>query len=246
MLNPNTTAQITALIAAEARAVAGSTAAITTLSPRWGTPSIETHVDAALATVAMLDLLAEVGTRDGVLIAAFSDPGLAAVREVADVPVVGIGEAALEAAAESGPFAVLTVQPASVALIEPMVRALGLGSDCVLIHALDVSVLDAAAPDRIREHAVAAGQELAAKTGARSLCLGGGPLGVHADVLAERIGIPVISPVAAGVCRLAGQVRRHPRGNRQPAYKLINHKQLTGDLPFLTAIDNLLWPPVDA
>ena len=40
---------------------------------------------------------------DAVLIAAFGDPGLAAIREIAPVPVVGIAEAAFGAARETGP-----------------------------------------------------------------------------------------------------------------------------------------------
>src|SRR5258708_14508790 len=65
---------------------------------------------AAIAGHAALDALAEhVLDCDVVYLACFGDPGLAALKEVAPVPVVGMAEAAVEAACRlSRRFAIVT------------------------------------------------------------------------------------------------------------------------------------------
>jgi allantoin racemase len=59
-------------------------------------PSIESHYDEALAVPGLLAAVrdGELAGADGHVIACFGDPGLAAAREIATGPVVGIAEAA--------------------------------------------------------------------------------------------------------------------------------------------------------
>jgi allantoin racemase len=60
-----------------------------------GSPYIENRAEATIAAHAVLDALADhVRGCDAAIIAAFGDPGLAAARELLDLPVVGISEAA--------------------------------------------------------------------------------------------------------------------------------------------------------
>jgi Asp/Glu/hydantoin racemase len=243
VVNPNTTASITELVAVEAGSAAGPSTHITAVNPTWGTPSIETHVDTHLAALAVLDLLDTVGPRDGVLVAAFSDPGLGAVQEAVDVPVVGMGAAALHAAAACGPFVLLTVQPASVALIEPMLRIHDTVAQCRAVHALDASVIDAATGTDVQDRLVEAARRLVRETGAECICLAGGPLGRFAAPLASALQIEVVTGVAAGVRELEARIARQPRGHRAPAYRSMQRKHFTGSAPFLPALDHLLWEP---
>ena len=66
---------------------------------------------------------------DGVIVAAFGDPGVDESREVCSCPVTGLAEAAVAeaaAAAREGRFAVVTTTPLLVRSIEARVEALGL------------------------------------------------------------------------------------------------------------------------
>ena len=105
VINPNISESVTALIAAEARprrAASPGTVILPATAP-FGVAYIETESEAAIGAYAAMILYAEHGTDcDAVVIAAFGDPGLPAVREIAPVPVVGIAEAAFVAAGELG------------------------------------------------------------------------------------------------------------------------------------------------
>src|SRR4051794_7753979 len=111
VINPNTTASMTDLIASSARAVAGPGTRLDAVTSAMGPASIESHYDEALSVPGILAAVAE-GERDGVdgyVIACFGDPGLDAAREVAAGPVVGIAEAAMHAATLVGRgFSVVT------------------------------------------------------------------------------------------------------------------------------------------
>ena len=64
---------------------------------------------------------------DAIVVAAFGDPGVKALRALVSIPVVGIGEAALrEAGAGGRRFGVATTTPALVASIVARVEQLGL------------------------------------------------------------------------------------------------------------------------
>ncbi|GAB3854307.1 aspartate/glutamate racemase family protein [Nocardioides maradonensis] len=243
VLNPNATPAITRLIDAQAREVAHPTTELVSDQPRWGSPSIETNIDGHVATLAMLDLLAETRAYDGVLVSAFSDPGIDALREALDVPVAGIGASGVAAAAEFGDFAVLTVARSSVGLVHRMIADNALTGSCVAVHAAAVSVLDATDPAKVRAEMVARAHELVRTARPAAICIGGGPLGVHADAVADAIGLPVVNAVHAGIRSLERLVATKPHGNRSSAYALVGRKPFVGDQPILDALNQLIWPP---
>src|SRR5258708_25897857 len=92
------------------REIAGPGVTILPVTGRFGAPYIASRAAAAIAGHAALDALAEhVLDCDVVYLACFGDPGLAALKEVAPVPVVGMAEAAVEAACRlSRRFAIVT------------------------------------------------------------------------------------------------------------------------------------------
>ncbi|MFX4392994.1 aspartate/glutamate racemase family protein, partial [Acinetobacter baumannii] len=64
---------------------------------------------------------------DGIIVAAFGDPGLRAVRATLAVPSVGIGESAMLDAARNGRrFGVATTTPLLKAAIDALPEELGL------------------------------------------------------------------------------------------------------------------------
>src|SRR5258705_11466616 len=110
LINPNTSATITDILAARMREIAGPGVTILPVTGRFGAPYIASRAAAAIAGHAALDALAEhVADCDVVYLACFGDPGLAALKEVSPVPVVGMAEASVEAACRRGcRFAIVT------------------------------------------------------------------------------------------------------------------------------------------
>src|SRR5262245_29475768 len=100
VVNPNTTATMTAKIAAAARAAGLRDTVIDVRQPSMGPVSIEGFYDEAFAVPGMLACIRE-ADRDGAdahIIACFDDTGLDAARAVAKSPIIGIGEAAFHMA----------------------------------------------------------------------------------------------------------------------------------------------------
>ena len=96
LINPNTSAEMTAKIGAAARAVALPDTEIHAVNPSFGAPSIEDHLDDVWAATGVAEQVraGEAAGCDAHVIACFGDPGLHAAREIANGPVIGIAEAA--------------------------------------------------------------------------------------------------------------------------------------------------------
>ena len=103
LLNPNTRADITDLmLAVGQRAASPGTSLIPLTAPR-GVPYISTRAEAQIGGTVALEMLAECHREfDGAIIAAFGDPGLFAARELFDIPIVGMAEAAMLTAVHGG------------------------------------------------------------------------------------------------------------------------------------------------
>ncbi|MFO0009181.1 MAG: aspartate/glutamate racemase family protein, partial [Betaproteobacteria bacterium] len=112
LINPNTTASMTAKAGAAARAVAAAGTEIVAINPADGPVSIEGYLYEAYAVPGLLDEIARCersAPADGYIVACFDDTGLDAARCLARAPVVGIGEAAFHLASlVAGRFSVIT------------------------------------------------------------------------------------------------------------------------------------------
>jgi len=139
VINPNTSVAVTEIIVAEARRSAPPQVAITGVTARFGTPLIRTPEQSDTAGQAVLELVNRLASGfDAVIIAAFSDPGLAEARAVSPVPVVGIAESAmLTALMCGGRFAIVTLGPALRPLLEMAAQKLGCANRLTAIHVLD-------------------------------------------------------------------------------------------------------------
>ncbi|MFE2013865.1 aspartate/glutamate racemase family protein [Streptomyces sp. NPDC059491] len=204
LINPNTSTATTAMMTAIARRALGPALPVRGVTAARG-PGMLTD-PAALRAAAPEVLAAGLrATAEGdcaaLLVAAFGDPGVEELRAAAGIPVVGLGEAALrEAAAEGLPFGVATTTPLLADAIADRVTALGLADRYTGIR------LTAGAPERLSadpallldrlERAVRA---CADRDGARSVVIGGGPLGEAAEHLRDRCGLPVVAPVPAAI-----------------------------------------------
>ncbi len=90
-------------------------------------------VDAALA--------AEADGIEALVIDCMLDPGLEAAREAVAIPVIGCGEAGLRAAAEAGPFSVVTVLDRQARAFRELAARHGIGERLKSVRGIGISVL---------------------------------------------------------------------------------------------------------
>ena len=146
IINPNTTASFTELCLSAGRAVAAAGTQLLAGQPSSGTPSVECHVDEAIATLGVVEQVraGEAAQVDGYVIACFGDTGIAAAREVATGPVVGMTEAALCAAALIAPvFSIVTLPARTRVFAERVLCQAGLQPRCARVRTIDIDVLEA-------------------------------------------------------------------------------------------------------
>lgn len=207
VVNPNTTASMTAKIGAAARAVAAPGTEILAVNPATGPASIEGYYDEAIAVPGLLEEIARherESTIQGTVIACFDDVGLDAARSVAIGPVVGICEAAMRMASLlGGDFAVVTTLSRSVPALERLAQRYGMADRC-RVRAAGVPVLaledpDSGAVDRVRDHVRRAVEE-----GAESIVLGCAGMTDLARSLTDEMGVPVVDGVSAAVKLVEG------------------------------------------
>ena len=223
VINPNTTASMTALIERSARAAAGPGTTVEAVTSATGPASIESHYDEALAVPGLLAAVAE-GGADGYVIACFGDPGLDACREIADGPVIGIAEAAMHAAGLVGRgFSVIT------SLLRTRGRALDLAQRyapqgaCRGVYACDIPVLELESDPTVLKRVVALARTALDRDGSDVIVLGCAGLADLCAAATGELGVPVIDGVAAAtvlaesLVRLGLHTSRHDEYARPPA-----------------------------
>ncbi len=157
-----------------------------------GPASVESAVDEVLAAPGVVDA-AIASERDGaqaLVIDCMLDPGLEAAREAVSIPVIGAGEAGMEAAATFGDFSVVTVLDRQAPMFRALARRQGLGPQLASVRGIGVQVL-ALDQDRAASIAktIAACQTALAEDGAEAIIYGcTGMLG-FARPVAEALGM---------------------------------------------------------
>ena len=214
LLNPNTSASLTALLntAGEA-AKAPGTELVPITAPR-GVPYIASRAEAQIGGAIALEMLAEVHRDyDAAIIAAFGDPGLMGARELFDLPVVGMAEAAMLAACMLGRrFSIVTFARALGPWYQECVEMHGLTGRCASIRMLDgsfgaISEVQSEKEDLLVALAARAVEEDEADV----IILGGAPLAGLAPRVRDRIAVPVIDQMAASVKMAEALVALNPR-----------------------------------
>ena len=199
-INPNTSAPITALLEQHLRAAAPQ-ANWRMATGRFGARYIASEASFAIASHAALEAWANHAEGcDAVLLACFGDPGLFALRELSPVPVAGLAQAAMQAAAREAPrFSIVTGGTRWKPMLERLALALGFGAALASVRTIALTGGQAAAdPDA----AIASLAEACAKAkredGAGAVILGGAGFAGLAERVARIAGYPVIDSVIAG------------------------------------------------
>ena len=206
IINPNTSAHVSALLQAHAQAAAGTSARVRTATARFGAPYIADEASFAVAAHAALDAWAAelAGTApppDAVLIGCFGDPGLMALRESSPVPVTGLAEAAFIEAARHGRYAIVTGGQRWGPMLQRLAQSLGQAQQLAGIHTVVPTGVQLAADPAAAQRLLArASRDAVHQLGdVQAVILGGAGLAGMAAAVQPDVPVPVIDSVTAGV-----------------------------------------------
>ena len=200
LINPNTDPVHTAAMRDVALAVLPKGSEVLAASPERGPSSIESDADAVVAAAETVGLMRSMPTQDAYLIACFGDPGLDAAREVMEAPVIGIGEAAYQAASlVAKRFGVITTLPRSIPALEEALERQGLRSRCAAVVPLLIPVAEQGShnPDTT-DAIIETSRRLVAEQGVEALVLACGGMADVATTVSRSVGVPVCDGVAFG------------------------------------------------
>lgn len=206
LVNPNTTVSMTEKMLASGRSVLASGTVLDGATAQYGPESIEGYYDEVFCVPPTLEAIAAHPGIDGVIIGCFDDTGVDAARCMLQVPVVGICQAAMQAAAVlAGSFSVVTTLGRSVPALKHLAHRYGYGDLCRGVWASEVPVLELEDPrsnavDRIRGQI----EEALRADGSEAIVLGCGGMSDLARRLSNDFGVPVIEGVTAAVKLVEG------------------------------------------
>lgn len=218
VINPNISDDVTALIESEALRSASPGTELVVRTAGHGVEYIETRFESLIAAGAVAEVMAEhtaapvdgasidgssidCASIDGVVVAAFGDPGLPALKELTDVPVIGITEAALCAAALQGHrFSIIAISDRIRPWYLDCVERFGLGGRLASIRSINESLNAIGSVQQdFKETLLALSRQAVAEDGADVVILAGAPLAGLARELRGQIPVPVVDGISAGI-----------------------------------------------
>lgn len=209
VINPNSSQAVTDGIDRAMEPLRGaSEVAIAALQLNDGPKGIESqaHVDGVVAPLLVRAAALE-DTASAFVIACFSDPGLAALREQSRRPVLGIAESAILTAMTLGQrFGILSILWKSVPRHMRMLGAMGVNDRLAADLPLELGVADLTDRNRTFARLRDVGTTLRDVHGAEVLILGcAGMTSFRAD-LSDALGCPVVEPCEAAAAMAIGRV----------------------------------------
>jgi allantoin racemase len=214
VINPNSSPSVTQAIRRAATSIQLPGIEFVTKQLDDGPTVIESDEEHQQAAQVLVKSIAAWATgHDCIIIACHGDPGILQAREVASVPVLGIGETSmLAAAAATRSFGVLTLGPDVVPRKWRQLRATG-----IAVEPTETGVLHAVNEDVDLTPYVMAARAATAK-GADVLVLGCAGMVSVRERLAEILDTPVIEPVLATCIAATGVLASLPTGVRPIAF----------------------------
>lgn len=183
---------------------AGPAVEISIASPERGPDSISCEADVAEAWLAVRDEAPKWRAQgcEAVVLGCFSDPAIAALRELSGIPVIGPGAASISYACQMVQrFSVLSSDP-SPAGLRGRIRGMGFADFFQSERFVPATVADLRRGNSAVMAAVAAAARQCAADGAQALVLGCLAMSFTPGLprrLQDEAGIPVINPVLAAL-----------------------------------------------
>lgn len=209
---------------------------LTALTAARGLPYIASRAEAQLAGAAVLESLAEhQASFDTAVIAAFGDPGLIAARELFDLPIVGMAEAAMLTACLLGQrFGIVTFSGTLLPWYEDAVALSGLSARCACVRAVSAAFRSVTeVQHELEAEIVTLANRAVAEDGADAVILAGAPLTGLAARIGEAVPVPLVDPLAAALGQAQGLVRLGARPPLTGRFARPPAKPATGLAPAL-------------
>lgn len=237
MVNGNRTQRVTDLVVATARRHASPGTEVEGVTARFGADIVTAEPENVIAAHAVLDLLAEHHAGyDAAVLAISFDSGLFAARDLVPIPVVGMTEAALNAAAASGEkIGVILFGRASLPLYEAHFARVEAGRAIATIRTVGItSVTSYLDPEA---QALAIRDEIAAierETGLKHIVICGAAMAGLAECLQPECGARLYDGIVCGL-REAERLVNAGEGRPAPRDPLARSGVVTGLSPALAA-----------
>ena len=177
----------------------------TTLVPmtaKKGFPYISTKVEAQITGTLVLEKIAEIHSQyDAIIIAAFGDPGLIPAKTLFNLPIIGLGEAAMLSACLFGKkFSIISFTNAMDSWYEESVEVLGLQSRYAGFRAIDGVNLTIDKIQTLQKKSLIESAKLAINIdGGEVVIFAGAPLSGFKKIVQKEISVPVIDCAEAAV-----------------------------------------------
>ncbi len=209
VINPNTAKETAHLMEKQCRQIAfpGTHVDATYIqaTESFSSYKVFSYVDLAICTVETIKIAWQArNDYDGMIVAGFSDVGVDAMKEMLEIPVLGIAEAAYHVAALLGHrFAVLTGTSKWTPPKHDYVKALGVESKAVSFRSYSEWDEDDS-HEALRAKLIDVARKAISEDGAEVVILGGGPLVGFGKEIEMELGIPVIDPTLAAFKMMEG------------------------------------------
>ncbi|MFN3402287.1 MAG: aspartate/glutamate racemase family protein [Ferrovibrio sp.] len=233
LLNANTSTDMTDRLVAAARDRVAAGTEISGLTGRFGAKVIATRASYAIAGHAAIDALAvQPVAADAIILACFGDPGLAALRELSAVPVIGMAEAACRHAAERvAKFSIVTGGRLWEQMLGEYVASLGLSASLASIRTLAANGGQIASDPAAAEAALLAACDTAIRRdGAELVILGGAGMVGMVERLSHRVAVPLIDGLTPALRAAEAAVAA------APVKASLQQSDMNGLSPELTAL----------
>lgn len=209
VINPNSNQAVTDGLdaAVDPLRLAGGTS-ITCVTLADGPPGVESQLDvdrAALAVHAFA--MAHQDRASAFVVACFSDPGLALLRERASVPSFGISESGVLTAMTLGQtFGVIAILARSIPRHLRNWGAMGVTARLAGEVAIGRTVAELADRPATLAAMIDAGKRLRDEHGAQVLVMGCAGMAAFRSPLQDALGMPVVEPTQAAVSMAIGRI----------------------------------------
>jgi len=155
----------------------------------------------AIHNIIELSVDAERRGFDAIVIGCFYDPGLREVRELVEIPVVGVCQASLSVASmlSAGKFSILVGRRKWIPKMADNVRIYGFESRIASWRVLGLTVPDMRDKEKTQAAILREAKAVVVVYGAEVICFGCSGMAGQAKHAQKKLGVPVLDPVLMGL-----------------------------------------------
>lgn len=233
VINPNTTVEMTKDICTSAHYFSRPDTKIVCVNPEKGPVSIEGYYDESIGILGVIEELLKserADQTDAYVVACFGDPGLYALRELTEKPVVGIAESAMMLATfVAGKFSIVTIMPRIRMMLEELVQRIGVKHRLASIRTPNLTVLDFIKDfEGCKKILIEESRYAIEKDYAEAIILGCAGMAGFATEVQKEVKVPVFDAVASAIKIAEALVDMGVNTSKVLSYKRPEKKEFKG------------------